>query len=372
MKKILVIEDEQFVRENIVEILEASGYAVVSAPNGAAGVTLAQEHLPNIILCDVMMPELDGHGVLQAVRINAATANIPFIFLTARADTNDLRHGMNLGADDYITKPFRVSELLKAVEMRLSKQDTVRESAEEKLRLLRANISLSLPHEFLTPLSGILGFSELLLSSYDMLAREEILEMLQQLNTSARRIHHLVQNFLLYAKLVSLSSERSKIHIEHYDAVLSPDSIIEEVIQSKAQQEERTEDTKIDLCDDVPIAMSSSYFTKIIEEIIDNALKYSRSGTPITVRSSHNDRIYTIEVSNFGRTMSYEQVAAIGAYTQFDRQVYEQQGSGLGLSIVLKLLELHDGHFVIKSENEQTTVRLEIPLVEHYRHENPN
>ncbi|MFK0732742.1 MAG: response regulator transcription factor, partial [Gloeotrichia echinulata HAB0833] len=101
MKKILVIEDEQFVRENIVEILEASGYAAVSAPNGAVGVTLAQEHLPDIILCDVMMPELDGHGVLQSIRTNAATANIPFIFLTARADTNDLRHGMNLGADDY-------------------------------------------------------------------------------------------------------------------------------------------------------------------------------------------------------------------------------------------------------------------------------
>lgn len=364
MKKILVIEDEQFVRENIVEILEASGYSVVSAPNGAIGAGLAGEHLPDIILCDVMMPELDGHGVLKALRKNAATANIPFIFLTARADTSDLRHGMNLGADDYITKPFRVSELLKAVEMRLAKQDTVRNSAEEKLRLLRANISLSLPHEFLTPLSGILGFSELLLSSYDALSREEILEMLEQLNTSARRIHHLVQNFLLYAKLVSVASERSKIHIENYDAVASPRSIIEEVIYSKAQHEERTEDITITVSKDVPLAMSSVYFTKIIEEIIDNALKYSLKGTPITVSTTQDDRIYTVEMTNLGRTMTSEQIAAIGAYTQFDRQVYEQQGSGLGLSITLKLLELHDGHFVIKSENGKTTVRLEIPLVE--------
>ncbi len=358
MKKILVIEDEQFVRENIVEILEASGYSVVSAPNGAIGAGLAGEHLPDIILCDVMMPELDGHGVLKALRNNAATANIPFIFLTARADT------MNLGADDYITKPFRVSELLKAVEMRLAKQDTVRNSAEEKLRLLRANISLSLPHEFLTPLSGILGFSELLLSSYDALSREEILEMLEQLNTSARRIHHLVQNFLLYAKLVSVASERSKIHIENYDAVASPKSIIEEVIYSKAQHEERTEDITITVSKDVPLAMSSVYFTKIIEEIIDNALKYSQKGTPITVSTDQDDRTYTVEMTNIGRTMTSEQIAAIGAYTQFDRQVYEQQGSGLGLSITLKLLELHDGHFVIKSENGKTTVRLEIRVVE--------
>jgi DNA-binding response OmpR family regulator/two-component sensor histidine kinase len=364
MKKILVIEDEQFVRENIVEILEASGYAVVSAPNGAIGAKLAGEHLPDIILCDVMMPELDGHGVLSALRKNAATANIPFIFLTARADTRDLRDGMNLGADDYITKPFRVSELLKAVEMRLTKQDTVRNSAEEKLRLLRANISLSLPHEFLTPLSGILGFSELLLSSYDSLSREEIMEMLEQLNTSARRIHHLVQNFLLYAKLVSLASERSKIHIENYDAVASPRSIIEEVIYSKAHHEERTEDITFTLCNDVPLAMSSVYFTKIVEEIIDNALKYSQPQTPITISTMHDNRTYTVEMTNHGRTMTSEQIAAIGAYTQFDRQVYEQQGSGLGLSITLKLLELHDGHFVIKSDNGKTVVRLEIPLVE--------
>ncbi len=364
MKKILVIEDEQFVRENIVEILEASGYAAVSAPNGAVGVALAKEHLPDIILCDVMMPELDGHGALRAIRGNASTANIPFIFLTARADTSDLRHGMNLGADDYITKPFRVAELLKAVEMRLAKIDTVRESAEEKLRLLRANISLSLPHEFLTPLSGILGFSELLLSSYDMLSREEILEMLEQLNTSARRIHHLVQNFLLYAKLVSLASERSKIHIENYDAVLSPKSIIEEIVFSKTHEISRVDDVTMTLCDDVPLAMSSLYFTKVIQEIIDNALKYSRADTPITVIASHNDRIYTVEVKNFGRTMTSEQIAAIGAYTQFERQVYEQQGSGLGLSIVLKLLELHDGHFLIQSEEGETRVRLEIPLVE--------
>ncbi len=364
MKKILVIEDEQFVRENIVEILEASGYNAVSAPNGAVGVTLALQHLPDIILCDVMMPELDGHGVLQTLRANVLTANTPFIFLTARADTSDLRHGMNLGADDYITKPFRVSELLAAVETRLAKLTTVQDMAEEKLKMLRANISLSLPHEFLTPLSGILGFSELLLSSYDALSREEIMEMLGQLNSSARRIHHLVQNFLLYAKLISLASEHSKIRIEHYDAVLSPEHIIHDVITSKAHQEARVEDVSIEICDDIPIAISSLYLTKITEEIIDNALKYSRSGTAISVKTTHNEKMYTMEVSNTGRTLTPEQINAIGAYTQFDRQVYEQQGSGLGLSIVKKLMELHDGHFMIQSADERTTVRLEIPVVE--------
>ena len=364
MKKILVIEDERFVRENIVEILESSGFTALSAPNGAVGTALAAKHLPDIILCDVMMPELDGHDVLKTLRSNPATAHIPFIFLTARADSTDLRHGMNLGADDYITKPFRVSELLKAIETRLSKSETVREQAEEKLRLLRENISLSLPHEFLTPLSGILGFSELLLTSYDSLEREEIMDMLGQLNSSARRIHHLVQNFLLYARLMSLASEQGKIYVDAFDAVLAPGHIIEEVALSKAQHEERQADVSLRFCEDAPIAMSSIYFTKIVEEIIDNALKYSKAGSEIAVVTMRAKDFYGIEISNTGRTMSSEQISAIGAYTQFERQVYEQQGSGLGLSITLKLLELHGGRFHVHSQDGRTVVRVEIPLAD--------
>jgi two-component system, sensor histidine kinase and response regulator len=364
MKKVLVIEDEQFVRENIVEILESNSYTVVSASNGAIGVELAEEHLPDLILCDVMMPELDGHSVLRRVKSNAQTATIPFIFLTARADTSDLRIGMNLGADDYITKPFRIAELLQAVETRLNKQASIRDAAEERLQKLRANISLALPHEFLTPLSGILGFSELLLSSYDGLTREEIMEMLEQLNISARRIHHLVQNFLLYAKLMSLQSESSKVRISHYDVVISPENLVNDVVISKAYHEHRQDEITFKMCPDVPVAISTMYFTKLIEEVIDNALKYSRAGTGIQVESSSDGKMYALRITNQGRTMNSEQISAIGAYTQFDRQIYEQQGSGLGLSIALKLLELHGGRLNIQSKDNTTTVQIELPITD--------
>lgn len=364
MKKVLVIEDEQFVRENIVEILETNDYTVYSAPNGAVGVRLAEEHLPDLILCDVMMPELDGHGVLSAIKANTQTSTIPFIFLTARADTSDLRIGMNLGADDYITKPFRIAELLQAVDMRLRKQENLKEAADKRLQDLRANISLSLPHEFLTPLSGILGFSELLMSSYDSLERDEIMEMLTQLNSSARRIHHLVQNFLLYAKLMSLQSESSRLRVSNYDVVLSPEGIAREVVMSKSYHEHRQDDIDYQLAPDVPLAISTMYFTKIVEELIDNALKYSRTGTKIIVESFNTDTVYTLRVTNEGRAMTKEQISAIGAYTQFDRQIYEQQGSGLGLSITKKLLDLHDGRLAIQSKDNQTTVAVELPVTD--------
>lgn len=123
MKKILVIEDTLEVRENICEILELAGYQVDDAPDGKIGVEKAMNNAPDLILCDVMMPELDGFGVLKILNKRAETNKIPFIFLTAKAEKSDFRKGMGLGADDYITKPFDDAELLDAIEMRLKKHE---------------------------------------------------------------------------------------------------------------------------------------------------------------------------------------------------------------------------------------------------------
>lgn len=125
MKKILLIEDNPDMRENTAEILELAGYEVTSAENGKEGVKLAHDLQPSLIVCDIMMPELDGYGVLHMLSRNPKTAAIPFIFLTAKAEKTDFRKGMNLGADDYITKPFDELELLDAIEMRMKKYESV-------------------------------------------------------------------------------------------------------------------------------------------------------------------------------------------------------------------------------------------------------
>ena len=121
MKSILVIDDNQDIRDNTAEILELAGYKVSTAENGKRGVDIAIKEKPDVIVCDIMMPELDGYGVLHMVRKNADTQNIPFIFLTAKTERSDFRKGMEMGADDYITKPFEDIELLNAVEIRLKK-----------------------------------------------------------------------------------------------------------------------------------------------------------------------------------------------------------------------------------------------------------
>jgi CRP-like cAMP-binding protein/CheY-like chemotaxis protein len=122
-KKILIIEDNNDIRENVIEILELAGYNVFEASNGRTGVELAVKNIPDVILCDIMMPELDGYGVLYMLNKNPVTAAIPFIFLTAKAERVDLRKGMEMGADDYLTKPFDDMELLSAIESRLKKKE---------------------------------------------------------------------------------------------------------------------------------------------------------------------------------------------------------------------------------------------------------
>jgi CRP/FNR family transcriptional regulator, cyclic AMP receptor protein len=127
MKKILLIEDNDDIRNNTAEILELSNYKVIVAENGKTGVEKAMEHIPDLIICDIMMPVLDGYGVLHAVHKNESIKNTPFIFLTAKTERSDFRKGMELGADDYITKPFSGTELLNAVDSRLKKMDLLKQ-----------------------------------------------------------------------------------------------------------------------------------------------------------------------------------------------------------------------------------------------------
>lgn len=146
MKRILLIEDNKDVRENTAEILELSKYKVFTAKNGKEGVELAQKEKPDLIVCDIMMPVLDGYGVLHLLSKNNETTNIPFIFLTAKADRTDFRKGMEMGADDYVTKPFDDIELLNAIESRLKKAEMMKKEFSKNMEGL---------NEFITSVKGI-------------------------------------------------------------------------------------------------------------------------------------------------------------------------------------------------------------------------
>lgn len=156
MKTILVIEDQPVMRQKTVTILKMEGFDVLEAPNGAEGIRLAHDELPDLILCDIMMPERDGYQVLQAVRVNRATATTPFLFLTAKGEKPDLRAGMNLGADDYLVKPVPRTDLLEAIEARFERQRL----NEEKLNQTLAKVSFQPDFSSFAPLVDKLGLTE--------------------------------------------------------------------------------------------------------------------------------------------------------------------------------------------------------------------
>jgi two-component system, sensor histidine kinase and response regulator len=204
MKKILVIEDQVEIREVLVEMLTTEEYDVAEAENGSIGIKLAHSELPDLILCDIMMPKVDGYGVLDCLREHADTETIPFIFLSAKTSQIEIRQGIELGADDYLTKPFTRAELLGAIAARFEKKEALERQAKKKLDNLCINISHSLPHELHTHLNAIIGMSRLLIDKYDSIERDEVKKMLDAIYTSGERLYNLNQKFLPSAQVETM------------------------------------------------------------------------------------------------------------------------------------------------------------------------
>jgi len=189
MKKILVIEDEPILRNNLLKILEVGGFEAIEAEDGASGVQLALEQKPNLIISDIMMPEMDGFAVLTQLQQNPETALIPFIFLTAVADRSSIRRGIECGADDYITKPFGADELLAAVKARFKKQEQLYErfnslsfelTQAKQLMEAKDDMVENLTQELRRPLSNLKLAAEMLGKEEAQAARDRYLQVLQK------------------------------------------------------------------------------------------------------------------------------------------------------------------------------------------------
>ncbi len=236
MSKILVIEDEDAVRENIIELLNEEGYEVVGARDGEEGVVQIWTQIPDLIICDILMPKLDGYGVLAKISQDVRLTSIPFLFLTAKIGRDDSRRGMSLGADDYITKPFSRSELLQAISVRLGKMQKIELIAQKKLGDLQKNLAGSFPHELLTPLSVTLSYSELLEEGAENYSKEEIRLISKDIHRSAQHLLRLVQNYLLYSELDAIVSDEKKgDRYLHLGGIMAA-PLIKEIAEEKAHQ----------------------------------------------------------------------------------------------------------------------------------------
>lgn len=362
MPKILVIDDDAALRAVMVRALREKGHKVIEAADGITALRMARIHQPDLMISDVIMGEMDGYGLLEKVRQEAVIASTPFILMTGEADFSGMRQGMSMGADDYLPKPFTPSELVKTVEVRLHKLQSLREEADHRLTALRTNISLMLPHELLTPLNGILGIGEIMKMDPNSLSPKEVAELGQMITESGDQLHRLVKNFLIYAQIEMLAADPAKLFALRHE----PGTELSEVLQEKAKESAmaaaRVGDLKVSVAP-VYAAISRENLTKLAEELLDNAFKYSAPGSLVKVTSEVVGPQVVFTISDSGRGMKPEFLENIGAYIQFERKIYEQRGSGLGLAIAKRLVEIHDGHMVIDSQpGLGTSVRVHLPM----------
>lgn len=357
-KKVLVIDDTEEIRMIITESLNLYGFVTMSAEDGTTGVEMARKNPPDLIICDINMPNMDGYATLTALREEDITATIPFIFLSGASDKLNVRRGMELGADDYLTKPFTHKELMAAVNARLEKQADLKRESEKKLDELRGNITMALPHELRTPLNGILGLANLMIDDYASMPPEEVLESAKFIHESAQRLHRLIENFLLHSQIELMASEKKKIETASNSTAIVLDQTVPELARKVAARFKRDSDLVLDVAKGT-LLIPADHFKKIVEELVDNAFKFSEAGKPVRLSTSTSGNNFLLTVSDSGRGMTNEQLSSIGPHMQFDRKTYEQQGSGLGLIIAKRLTELLGGQMSLDSQaGHGTTVRV--------------
>jgi two-component system sensor histidine kinase/response regulator len=343
MKTLLVIDDDEAILGSYGLALEHAGYRVLTASNGTQGIELARRHLPDLILCDINMPGMDGRNVLRTLRDDTAAGATQIVLMTGNTQALNTREAMALGADDFLTKPFGVVQLLRCVEARLQRAQIHGRVADQAVTDLRASLRSSLPHELFTPLAGILGLTAALRTDFPQMSPAEITGLLADIERSGWRLHRTLKNYL------------AVLDLEHGPAaegappVLGGDNTqvaVANAATTAARRHSREADLNVEAAPAV-LALDAADMTSIVEELVDNACSFSRPGTPIAVRLDEHGRM---QVTDRGRGMTSEQIAQIGAFRQFNRKKHEQQGLGLGLVLVRKLATRCGADFSLASE----------------------
>lgn len=369
MIKILLIEDEAILREELSEWLTFEGYHVINAEDGVAGLNAAFRHLPDLIICDITMPRLDGYSVLLELHANPSTVHIPFIFMTARASHEDIRQGMVLGADDYITKPFSRIEFLQAITTRLEKKVVQEQKHEREIqniqaalnqereeRLLEAKLVAMFSHDFRNPLATILASSNLLYK-YPQMDEQRRTASFNRIEASVNQLNQMLEDMLIIAQM-----ETNVLAFDPHPMRL--DQLFHDIVE-----EFRT------IYGEAHLIHYESQFAEIIRadarllrqiatNLISNAIKYSPQGGDIEVKlyKDTNHIIFSIYDSGIG--IPSEDLPHLFEAFQRGSNVARISGTGLGLAIVKEAINKHSGDIQVTSEvGKGSQFTVQIPIV---------
>jgi two-component system sensor histidine kinase/response regulator len=349
---IMVVEDDFALLEGIRELLELTDYQVIPAANGMEALELLDRHKPDLIVSDIMMPEMDGYEFHSKVRERVDLLTIPFIFLTARGEKVDIRRGKSMGADDYITKPFDDEDLLVAIQAKLTRWQSLREKQDEEIADLKHKILLTLSHEFRTPLTYIINYAEILNMGDEDLTREDFSDFMQGIRRGAVRLNTLVEDFLA---LVELQTGEA-LQAYYYRRTRLDDPVAWLRIQAKLSEPKAKEanlELEVDIPEDLPsFVVDEAYLSDALRRLLDNAIKFSDEKSEKVRFSARAEKDHiVIRIEDEGIGIPEEEVARLfNIFHQIDRAKTEQQGTGSGLAIAKGIFEIHGGTIEAESK----------------------
>lgn len=353
MNKILVIEDEQMIRSDIVQILEYEGFEVQEASNGLIGVQQARTFLPDVIVCDIMMPELDGYDVLQEVRRHPKTATMPFLFLTALNDRESRRQGMGLGADDFISKPFRSEELITAIRARLDRHNHLKAMTTHHMKQINEDVFKLVSDRLQQPMDSMNMVMDVIRLQMDSLPPEDLRDLLETVDYGSRRLTRLVDEIVL--------------SVQFDGGMMTPENIAQDgmtlplrevwMLGIDEARKYATERPDVEIyTDEVDENLMVRGLRKSLQfalaQMIGHALTYAPDNGVVTITQWQCDSDGCVQIAHKGQVDFSEGFEAEG------------QGATLGLALCKRIIEAHGGYFYTRadaSHDSQITVRL--PLI---------
>lgn len=338
MTRILVAEDDKNLRENILFLLSKSGYEADGANNGLEALEKYQQKNYNMIISDIMMPYMDGFELYSNIKNQTNIEMIPFIFLTAKADRDSIRSGMELGADDYLTKPFIAKELLNAVKTRLNKNELLKRS--KSAETVKSEFLAQISHEIRTPLQAINSLISLLNMDHANLTTDQTDELLKLIGNSGERLTRIIEMLILMSEL------KSGTYRKVMEPVNIADDIITRLLNEKFIKQINTKGLKLEIINQVQntiIKSDRESLVKIFDHIFDNAVKFTDKGT-ITIKYLSDKEKLKIQVSDTGIGISEEFLERI--YEPFAQEesgyTRRYEGAGLGLSVCKHFCEINN------------------------------
>ncbi len=363
---VLIVDDLQQNLEILGNILSSLKVKIAVAMNGKQAINTTFKKKPDLILLDISMPEMDGFEVCMKIKENPDTKDIPIIFLTAKTETEDIVKGFDLGAVDYITKPFKAQELLARVKTHLDlkrSRDLINKqiSELEKLNENKDKFISLISHDLRGPFTGFLGLTKFLDENLDSFSQDEIKEIARELHNSLFRQYQLLENLLEWSKIQIGSFKINKQKINVAEIVNNKIELFQISAKSK----------KIELISYINgntyIYADKIMISSVIHNLISNAIKYSKSGGKVIINSTSKDNYVEISISDNGVGISEEKLEKLfNSESSFTTPGTNNEiGSGLGLLITKELVEMNDGKITVESkENIGTTFYILIPSEE--------